>query len=157
MRSIISARPSFPQSRGFSLIEGVVLVSLVGIVAAFAVPRYTPLANSARASEIVALGANLRTAAELAHAQYVESGARAKSVTIQGKLITVKNGYPDASSTRIGHALFETEGFAAETAEDSVIFLNADAPSAKTCSVTYHAAPTPSAAPTVTNVETAGC
>jgi hypothetical protein len=48
--------------------------------------------------------------------------------------------------------------FAAETGEDSVTFLNPDAPSAKACSVTYHAAArTPIAAPTVTNVETAGC
>lgn len=157
MRSTLGAPLSFPRFTGFSLIEGVVLVSLVGIVTAFAVPRFTRLANSARASEMVALSANLRTAAELAHVQYLESGARAKNATMLGKLITLKNGYPDASKTGIGNAFFETEGFASETTEDSVTFLNPDAPSAKECSVTYHAASTPTAAPTVTNVQTAGC
>jgi MSHA pilin protein MshA len=157
MRSTIRALFSFPWFTGFSLIEGVVLVSLVGIVTAFAVPRFTRLANSARASEMVALGANLRTAAELAHAQYVQSGARAKNVTMLGKLINLKNGYPDASKTGIGNALFETEGFATETTGDSVTFLNPEAPSARECSVTYHAASTTTAAPTDTIVQTAGC
>jgi MSHA pilin protein MshA len=152
-----SARLSFPQSQGFSLIESVVLVSLVGIVTAFAVPRYTRLANSARASEVTALGAKLRKAAQLAHAQYVESGARAGSAIIWGKLVSLKNGYPEASSAGIGNALFEAEGFTAETTKDTVTFLNPDAPFARACSVTYQAAPTPSAAPTVMNVETAGC
>jgi MSHA pilin protein MshA len=157
MRSILSARLSFPQSKGFSLIESVVLVSLVGIVTVFAVPRYTRLANAARASEVTALGAKLRKAAQLAHAQYVESGARAGSAIIRGKLVRLKNGYPEASSAGIGNALFETEGFTAETTEDSVTFLNPDAPSAKACSVAYQTAPTPSAVPSVTNVETSGC
>jgi hypothetical protein len=87
----------------------------------------------------------------------VESGARARSATIQGKLVSLKNGYPDAGITGLGNALFETEGFAAETGEDSVTFLNLEGPTAKACSVTYHAARTPIAAPTVTDVETAGC
>ena len=56
MRNIPCAGASLPRNDGFSLIEGVVIVSLIGIVAAFAVSRFTRLANTARATEVVAVG-----------------------------------------------------------------------------------------------------
>jgi hypothetical protein len=42
----------------FYAYRAVVLASLIGIVAAFAVPRFTGLRNGVRASEVTALGAN---------------------------------------------------------------------------------------------------
>jgi type II secretory pathway pseudopilin PulG len=58
MRRTITLSRSSSRSSGFTLIEAVVLASLIGIVAAFAVPRFTGLRNGVRASEVTALGAN---------------------------------------------------------------------------------------------------
>jgi len=73
MRSIFPAGSRPPRNHGFSLIEGVVLISLLGIVAAFGVPRFTRVANYARASEVAGLSANLRNAARAAHIQFLAS------------------------------------------------------------------------------------
>jgi len=47
-------------SKGFSLVELVVVITLVSILAAFAIPRFTRLQNDVRSSEVVALSVNPR-------------------------------------------------------------------------------------------------
>ena len=44
-------------------VELVVIVTMLGIIASFAIPRFTRLNNDVRASEVVALSVNLRSAA----------------------------------------------------------------------------------------------
>jgi MSHA pilin protein MshA len=157
MRNIPGAGTSSPRHDGYSLIEVVVLVSLVGIVAAFAAARYTRLANRVRATEVVALGANLRNAVQAAHAQFVASGAHLSASTVEGKKIHLKNGYPDIGPNGIRNAVFDPDGFTAQEGAGYVTFSKTDAPSAQQCAVTYQAAPVPSTAATITNIETSGC
>jgi prepilin-type N-terminal cleavage/methylation domain-containing protein len=152
---IAVAMASVPRRRGFSLIDMVVAVSLVGIMASFALPRFTHLANSARASEVVALSANLRNAAEAAHSQYLASGARLSAAMMEGKRIRLKNGYPDASG--IGSAILDTDGFTASAGASSVTFAKSDAPSRDRCSVRYNAAAAANEAATITNLDISGC
>jgi len=156
MRSNSSAGTRLPRSRGFSLIEAVVLISLVGIVTAFALPRFTHLANDARASEVQALGAHLENAALSAHNQFLASGSRLLAITIEGRTVTLKNGFPDAGSDGIRNAVFDSDGFTANEGEDFVIFTRADAPLGGQCSVTYHLAQAGDAA-IITNIDTSGC
>lgn len=157
MRRTIIPITSPSRSSGFTLIEGVVLASLAGIVAAFAVPHFTHLANSVRASEVTALGANLRNAALTAHAQSLTPGAPLSATTIGGKTVTLRNGYPDATVTGIRNAVFDSDGFTVNEGADSVTFTRADAPSEKQCSVTYQAAPESSGVATITDPDTSGC
>ena len=155
-RNIILSTPS-ARSSGFTLIEVVVLTSLIGIVAAFAVPRYTRLANSVRASEVTALGANLRQAALTAHAQFLVPGPQLSAITMRGKTVTLRNGYPDATANGIRKAVFDSDGFTVDEGADFVTFIRADAPSGQQCSVTYQAAPEASRAATITVPEISGC
>src|SRR5271154_7280406 len=96
MRSTIVIKATLSR-RGFSLVDVVVIASLIGIVAPFSVPRFTRLANHARAAQVIALRDSLLNAAEIAHAQYVASGATLASAIIGGSAIELMNGYPDAS------------------------------------------------------------
>jgi MSHA pilin protein MshA len=157
MRRIITPSTSSARSSGFTLIEGVVLASLVGIVAAFAVPRFTRLANRVRASEVIALGANLRNAALAAHAQFLAPGASFSAITMGGKTVSLKNGYPDVTAHGIRNAVFDSDGFTVNEGADSVTFTRADAPSEEQCSVTYQAATQPNSAATITNPDISGC
>jgi Tfp pilus assembly protein PilE len=142
---------------GFSLVDVAVIASLIGIVACFSVPRYTRLANHARAAQVMALRDNLRDAVKTAHAQYVASRATLASATIAGNAIELKNGYPDASGNGIGMVVLDREGFTANAGAGLVTFLKTGAPSGEQCSVTYRAATLPNSAAIIANVETSGC
>src|ERR1700742_709250 len=83
--------------KGVSSIELVVIITMIGLVAAFALPRFNHLQNDVRASEVVALSLSLRTATEAAHAQFVKLGTSPSVVSVNGKSIRLRNGYPDAS------------------------------------------------------------
>jgi MSHA pilin protein MshA len=143
--------------KGVSQVELVVIVTMIGIVAAFAIPRFTHLQNDVRTSEVVALSADLRRAAETAHAQYVKSGATPLAVAVEGKQIRLKNGYPDASIFGIQRAMVNAIDFRAEPAADSVTYSKHDATDAAACGVTYVASPAPERPAAVTNLKTSGC
>jgi hypothetical protein len=98
----------------------------------------------------------LRNAAEVAHAQYLASGATLNSARLAGKSLELKNGYPDASRKGIGNMVDEYAGFSARANAESVTFLRAEAPSGELCAVTYRAAQ-PSVAATLATVVTIGC
>jgi MSHA pilin protein MshA len=155
MRSTLTRSTSLPRSSGF-LVEAVVLASLVGIVAAFAVPRFTRLGYRVRASEVTTLSAKLRHAAQAAHAQSLERGSHLSAITMGGKTVILRNGYPDATANGIRSAIFDSDGFTASEAAGSVTFIRVDAPAAKQCSVTYRAAPEAGGA-TITDPDTSGC
>jgi MSHA pilin protein MshA len=134
---------------GFTLIEMVVVIVILGILAAVAIPRFIDQAKNARISAIHGLAGSMTSAMTNAHAQYLidsnnvaTSVAAATSVSLDGASVGMANGYPTA--TGISSALPVT-GFAADTttAAPSAVFTVTNAPTTATaCSVTY----TPAAA-----------
>ena len=142
---------------GFSLVEIVVIVTLLGMGAAFAIPRFTSLANRTRASEVLALSNDLRTAVEAAHSQFVVAGSHLSAVTLKGKVVALKNGYPDASTGGIGNAITDWGGFTTRTNSSFVVFYKTGSPSDAQCSVTYKAASEPAIAAAITDINISGC
>ena len=53
MQPTLRYYPSRSRSEGFSLVELVVVITLLGLLCSFAIPRFTRLENDARASEVV--------------------------------------------------------------------------------------------------------
>jgi MSHA pilin protein MshA len=145
------------RARGFSLVEIVVVVTLLGMGAAFAVPRFTSLGNRTRASEVLALSTDLRSAVEAAHSQFVAAGSNLSAATLKGKAVALRNGYPEASSSGIGNAIVDWGGFTTKTNSSFVVFFKTGAPLDAQCSVTYKAAPEPAVAAAITDINTTGC
>jgi len=84
---------------GFTLIELVVVITILGILAAFAVPRFASLEGQARTAATQSIGGSVRSGAALAHALWLAQGDPASvSVTMEGNAITIVNGYPDAAT-----------------------------------------------------------
>lgn len=82
-------------TKGFTLIELVVVIALLGILAAFAIPRFAGLEREARTATTLALSGSIRSAAALVHSLWLSQGVN--PVVVEGTPIAVTEGYPDAS------------------------------------------------------------
>ncbi len=136
---------------GFTLIELVVVIALLGILAAFAIPRFASLESEARSATVQGITGSLRSAAAMAHGLYLATGT--SPVTMEGNSIAITNGYPDA--TAISDTLGDTSGFTVTTAAGDIVTTFAKTGASGTCEVTY----TDAAAnnPPAIALDTSGC
>jgi len=92
------------QCSGFTLAELVVVITILGILAAFAVSKYISLDSTARISSVKALAGSVMTAASLARGMSMATG-NSSTVTMDGNTVTLLYSYPDATATGIGAAV----------------------------------------------------
>ncbi|WP_304439251.1 MULTISPECIES: type II secretion system protein [unclassified Oleiphilus] len=93
------------QSRGFTLIELVMVIVILGILSAFAIPRFADLGKEAREASLAGVAGAIKSAAAIAHAEQLVKGASlGEAVTLDGARITMVNGYPTANIAGIAIA-----------------------------------------------------
>lgn len=83
--------------RGFTLIEIVLVITILGVLAAFAVPRFVDLKSEARGAALNGMVGSMRSAAALAHSMTLaQSLGPNDPVVMEGASISMIGGYPDA-------------------------------------------------------------
>jgi len=131
------------QQRGFTLIELVVVITILGILAAFALPRFAGLESSARKATVDGLTGSVRSASALVHAAWLVKGdSGAQSIALEGATVSTNaDGY--VTSAGMDSALQDLTGFSGSGGQ----YEKTGAVTPANCGVTYDSSATP---PTIT-------
>lgn len=110
----------YKQQSGFTLIELVVVIVILGLLAATALPRFVNITADARFASVQGIAGGLRSAAALAKAQYLVTGSSAATtITAEGQLVDVLDtnnysnfgGRPEGTTTGMRRMLPDPSNF----------------------------------------------
>jgi len=146
---------------GFTLIELVMVIVILGILSAFALPRFADLGSDARLASITAAQGAVKSASAIAHADALINNQTAStgSVTLEGQAVALAFGYPTASNTLgIAVAAQITQDFSlsTSTATPPVTTVTINGTTAGACQFTYTQAANATTPAIIGNV-TGGC
>lgn len=89
--------------QGFTLIELVVVITILSILTAVALPKFAALQADARIAKINGALAAMKAAASMVHSVVLTQGLPASTtVTLEGINVNVVNAYPKADSIALG-------------------------------------------------------
>ena len=111
------------KQQGFTLIELIMVIVILGILAAFAIPKFANLGADARRSTMQGVEAAMKSASVIAHAAWLASGTNPASVTLEGASVAMFNGYPSPAGIVLAANI--TGGAAATDAGDFIVLTNA--------------------------------
>ncbi len=125
---------------GFTLIELIMVIVILGVLSAFALPRFADLGGNARVASINGVAGSMKAASNIAHAQWLAEGdATSVSVTLESAAVAMVNGYPTIAGIMVA-AQVSANDYEIDLTSGAVTVSGAPGEATDTCSVVYTAA-----------------
>ena len=140
---------------GFTLIELIVVIVILGVLAATALPKFVDLGADARVAKMQAAAGAMKSASATFHGQWLVAGSPSGDLTQEGVPVSQSFGYPDAAGIVVSAGLSAEDYPVVTPAVGATLGVMSDANHA-TCTVTYTPATSLTAPPSVA-ISTSGC
>jgi MSHA pilin protein MshA len=94
---------------GFTMVELIVVIVILGILAAVALPKFMGLEREARVAAVKSMGGTLLSAANMAHGVAMARNVTNGGINMEGSNVTFVNGYPNNAT--IWNLVQSSDGF----------------------------------------------